>query len=57
MVPDPIPIPLILLMTLFLIKKLIRMKTPIMTTNEIGNGSNIEIARLIPSDILSQSNC
>jgi len=27
------------------------MKTPIITTNDIGNGSMIEIAMLIPKDI------
>ena len=27
------------------------MKTPIMATNDIGNGTNIEIVRLIPIDI------
>ena len=40
--PPPLPTP-ILLIILFLIYKLSKMKTPIMTTNDIGNGSNIEI--------------
>lgn len=32
------------------------MNTPMIVTNEMGKGSNIEIVMLIPKDIPSQSN-
>ena len=44
-------IPLLILIILFLIYKLSRINTPVIITNDIGNGTNIEMAMLMPNDI------
>jgi hypothetical protein len=45
-----IPLP-ILLIILFLIYRLSKINTPIIITNDIGNGTNIEMAMLMQKDI------
>jgi hypothetical protein len=49
-IPSPFPAPILFIIT-FLIYLLRKMKTPIMTTSDIGNGNIIEIVMLIPKDI------
>ena len=49
-IPSPFPAPILLIIT-FLIYILRKMKIPIITTRDIGNGNMIEIVMLIAKDI------
>lgn len=56
-IPVPISAPtLILFMIVFLLYILSRMKNPIMTTNDMGNGNIIEIPKLIANHIPNHTN-
>jgi hypothetical protein len=54
-IPPPIPMSILVIILLLIKRRLSKLNIPIIATSDIGNGTNIEIVRLVPKDITNHT--